>query len=247
MTDLARYFKGRTPLDEREKVFFDMVDKLDKESFNLFCEITSLNDESTYKIDSLIMRSEELYNLFLVIEDCFEYLEKIEQESGIYAGNRLQAKRLLAGIMTANLFMFNFLIAIIVFVMINMKANKDYAEEFSKICDRVFKFDEDQMRIIKTTLENCQRLLKGKMNRLNVTLKEDYDGIIVKSNSVIGEYINGEIGEEYINKLPIEVKNNIVNILHQDLNVESTNIYELLGLTKKKYNDNIRLIKELTN
>ena len=48
-----------------------------------YIEDISNCDESTYKIDSLVMRSEELYNLFLVIEDCFEYLEKIEQESGI--------------------------------------------------------------------------------------------------------------------------------------------------------------------
>ena len=64
---------------------------------------------------------------------------------------------------TVNLFVFNALLAIIPFIMLNMKANKEFADEICNINDRVFKYDENQLNVIKTTLENCKRLLTGKL------------------------------------------------------------------------------------
>ena len=41
--NIAEYFKGKNPLNEREEVLFELINIIDKESFNLFCEIVDLD------------------------------------------------------------------------------------------------------------------------------------------------------------------------------------------------------------
>ena len=247
MIDVRGYFKGDDSIENKEELLFSIIERLDQESYRLFSEIIDLDKESTYKIDSLALRCQELNFLYLAIEDCFNYLNDIEVKGYAYASKRLQSKRLLASVVTINLFMFNFVLAIIAYIMINRKANKEFADEFARISERVFNFDEERLDLIKRTLDNCNRLLEGKMNKLSITIEHDYDGLIAKSNDIIEGYIRGKLGNDYIEKLPPDIQNHIVNILHNDLNVDSKDIYELLGLTKEKFDTGMKLIKDLNN
>ena len=248
MVDVKGFFKSKISFDEREKVLFELIERLDIESFDLFNEILDLDEESTYKIDSLILRSEELYKLFNEVNEGFEYLNKIELSSYDYAAKRIQAKRLLAAIITTELFFINFFtLAIISFIYINMRANKYFVLELEDINSRVLKYDEKKMYVIKTTLENCKRLLNGKKKKLDIVLEEDYEGRISKENSIIEMYINDEINEEDINNLSNNDRENIIKILSKDLNITNDNIIELLDLTKKKYISNMKLIKTIIN
>ena len=54
MESLVEYSKSRAPLKEREALLFNVINFLDKESYNLYSEIIDLDKESLYKTEGFI-------------------------------------------------------------------------------------------------------------------------------------------------------------------------------------------------
>ena len=114
MMDLDSYFKGTDNLENREQVLFDIIDKLDKESFNLFSEVLSLHKNSFYKLDNLVKRTEDLYLTCLSIygEDKLNLIKNtLENCSGLLEGKIKKKDELYnnESILTANIFIFNYI------------------------------------------------------------------------------------------------------------------------------------------
>jgi hypothetical protein len=244
--EVVDYLKGKDYLEKREEKLFELLDKLDEESFKLFSEIVDLDMNSFYKVDNLFMRINNLSDMYEKLVDCFEYLKNIELESFVYAGKRLQLKRLLIAIVTIYACLNNALIGIGGYIVLSNMANKSFGEENGDITLRVDKYSKYDLQKISRTLINCANILKGKMDRLYS--QEELDGLdehIIFANNTIASYLDGEIGLEEVKLLSEEDKESILRILQKDLNSEETSIYKLLSLLKTKSNNEIKLTKEL--
>ncbi len=165
MEDILEYAKSKDPLESREQRLFDMVNKLDIDSFDLFSEVIDLDNSTFYKFQGLVNRCNQLIDLYNKTNEAFEYLNLIEQESYTYAARRFQTKRMLAAMATIYSFIVNALLGLATFILLNNSANKSFVEELEKANEQMQKFDEVKLKRIETTLGNCDRLLHGKEKR----------------------------------------------------------------------------------
>ncbi len=167
MQDIFDYIKGNAPLNKREKILFSLIDELNDESYNLFCEIIDFKFENFSDLDTISTSIVDMYNRLNKIKNAFEYLKKIEESSYIYATNRFRLKSFLATITTITAFISNIFLGITSFILLNKKATDDYYKELVNIENKIEKFeDEDELILIEKTLDNCDRLFKGKVRKL---------------------------------------------------------------------------------
>ena len=249
MTDITEYMQGKDKLENREEFLSKLIEDLDSESKALFDEIVDLGNISYYNVTNLYYRVQNLRKLFLKMTESYQYLGKIELSSYDYAGKRFQLKRLLTATTTVYAFMANALLGIIAFVLLNQKATNDFYRDLMDINERTSVFDEEQVKKIGLTLENCIRLLEGKIKKMNEdgNLYNTVSNIslpITQANALILSYIEGYIDEETINGINSEVKSIIIDILKNDLNSDSDDIIELLNKAKNRNNNGMKLMKE---
>lgn len=249
MIDILKYFKGKDRLENREKVLFRLVNELDRESYQLFNEIVDLSDISYYKIQNLYSRVKSLQVLYSETAESFDYIDEIENNSYDYAGKRFQLKRLLTAITTIYASMANALLGIVAFVVLNQKATDDFLRELNAINNRTDKFDEDQVKKIGSTIDNCTRMLESKITKMNedgslYSIINNNNLMVIQVNTFILSYIEGLISYDTINSLNDNFKCMIIEILQKDLNSESNDLFELLELAKKQNNDGLKLMKE---
>jgi len=163
------------PLELREEVLFKVMDTLDADSFKLFNEVVDLNDASMDKVEGLVMWLHELLKMYNLANDNFEELNNLELENYTYAARRFQMKRMLAAMTTVYALISNLFLGLLSFLLLNIRANKDFAKEIENIGEKVNRFDEEKLRRIESTLSNCERILYGKINRYednDITLKK---------------------------------------------------------------------------
>ena len=239
MKDFIAYFTSGKPLEEREQLLFELVNLLDNESFNLFNEIINLNDSSYYKIENLTTRINELKELNIQINKAFEYIKKIEESGYDYATRRLQFSRLAVAITTVYSCMINFILGIFHYIILNRMVNERFANELEETNQKIRQFDEDKITTINNTLDNCTRLLKGKMHKIQ---EHNFDLFDIIANDYITQYLEGNA--KNIEYLPDNLQIKIREMLQIDLNTNNDNLDDLLSSTKDNSGKVLKLIKE---
>lgn len=250
MTDIVEYSKSKASLEEKEKFVFEVIDILDKESCKLFGEIINLSDESFYKVKEISKRIIQLYQVYIKAKEAYDYLDLVEQERGIYATRRFQFKSLLTSLTTIFAFINNAFLGVISFVVLNKEATRVYVKELEEIEKNYKKFDDDRLKLIKTTIENCDRLFCGKVDKMNQVLqstqsKDDdgYKAIIV--NGIIELFLRGEVDESRLLSMSDEYREKLKQILKSDLNSNTDDLPTLIKEFKNNNDENKKLIKKL--
>jgi hypothetical protein len=244
--EIEEYLKGRDYLENREKKLFELIDKMDKESFKLFSEIVDLDMNSFYKVDNLFIRVNNLSDMLDQLSDCYDYLKEIEMNSFSFAGRRLLLKRLMTATVSAFAIIANIGLGLISFITLSSLANKYYAIEIGDLTERIDQYNKCDLSKIASVLLNCANLLKGKMNKLYKKEEDELlDEELVIANNSIACYLAEDITEEDIDALSDDSKFAIVKLLQKDLKSESDNIYELLNRLKSQSDAAIKLSKEL--
>ena len=83
-------------------------------------------------------------------------------------------------------------------------------------------YDDDKMRVIQATIENCSRLLEGKKNKILEYYDSNKNDIktsinVISCNDIIRDYIDGSISyEDVLLKINEEIKDDMIEILKQD-------------------------------
>lgn len=245
MIDIIDYSKGKDYLENREDFLFKLIDLLDKESLELFNEIVDLNNNSLYKIDNLIYRVEGLRRLLNETAESFAYINEIELSSYDFAARRFQLKRLLTAMVSVYAFLANALLGITAFVMLNHKASTDFCDEIEEIGEKVKRFNENDIYKIRETINNCGRILNGKIKKMEEDIKTgDLIDNYGEANQYINLYLYNKIDDDYIGKLSETTTIRMIELLKSDLNSDSNNIYELLELAQSKKENGKKLFKE---
>lgn len=249
MSNIIEYSKSNVSLADKEKFLFEVIDILDRESYKLFSEIVDLSEESFYKVSEISARIIELYQVYIKAKEAYDYLDRIEQERVVYATKRFQLKALLMSITTIFAFLNNALLGIVSFVALTKVATSDYVREIGEIGITYSNFDDEKLEIIRTTIENCDRLFCGKVSRMNELLQgthnkddEGYKAIIV--NVFIELYLSGEITDERLLSMSDKYKEKLKQILKKDLNSDSDDLLILIQ-EFKKHNEECNKIKKL--
>lgn len=250
MTNIVEYSKSNASLEEKEKFVFEVIDILDKESYKLFGEIIDLSDESFYKVEEISKRIIELYKVYIKVKEAYDYLDMIEQGRVIYATKRFQLKALLTAFTTMFAFLNNAFLGIVSFVALNKVAINDYTREIGEIGISYSNFDDNRLELIKTTIENCDRLFAGKVSRMTEILQsthseedEGYKAIIV--NGFIELYLNGEITDDRLLSISDKYKEKLKQILKKDLNSDSDDLITLIQEFNKHNDECKKMTKKL--
>ena len=246
MYSIDKYVKSPLSLEEREIFLFDLIKKLDVESFQLFSEVLDLNEKSIYRIENLTRRTSSLIDITQSTLDAFEYLNNIEQKSYDYATKRYQLRSLLTAITTINTMLINTVFAIISFIILNGQNNKAFVKDLEAINKRYIQFDQDRLNTIMTTLENCTRIIYGKTNKMKNMIQTDTieNRLLIHANTYIAFYLDGSIESQGISSLPNLIKNTMIEILQKDLDSDNPNLLELLELAKNKKEQSLKLINQ---
>lgn len=244
--EIKQYMMGTDPIEKREKKLFKIINELDKECFKLFSEVSSLDNNSYYKVDNLFIRVNNLTDMLQDVIESFDYLKKIELDSYNYASKRLLFKMLLTGITTYLAFSANALLGIMSFITLSNRANDNFISEVEYINSRVEPYDKINLTMVANTLGNASRILKGKMNQLYKKQErmELDDTLLIANNAIVG-FVGGEYNRENILELDEESRKKIVQILDHDLGSESSDVFELLDIVKKHNDESIKLTKQL--
>ena len=239
MADIVEYSKSKEPLKKREEVLFQTIDYLDKESYELYCEIMDLGNESIYKTEELALRINDLMELYNKVKEAYEYLVQIEFSSYNYAVKRHQTKEFLILLTTFYTFMASPVFGIAAFVVLNRMATKSFVEELAEIEQAAKQFDiEDKMNLIHTTIDNSFRILNGKVERCHATLENEDNkegaSLIVVANIMISLCLTGGISKNSLSHFSVPLQRKMADILQKDLNVETSDLNELIDLSRKK-------------
>ena len=248
--DLMDYLKGKDTLQNKEKLLFDIVDKLDKESVLLFDEVVSADLNHLYKYNGIVYRVEYLSYMFNKVSEAIDYIVDIESNNFNYASRRFQLKRILTAITTVYAFLANPILGIGSFIVLSKLANASYIDELKYIEESTNRFDAEKFDRIKLTFDNCNRIMTHKSKELFELTKKfnenpdnpeiDYDSFI--SNMFIKYYFDGTLDKSFYEVIDENTKNNIINLLQEDLNVENDNLFELLEMTKENEINNIKMV-----
>ena len=239
MADLVEYSKSKEPLKKREEVLFQTIDYLDKESYDLYCEIMDLGNESLYKTEELAIRINNLMILYNQVKEAYEYLSQIELSSYNYAVKRHQTKEFLILLTTFYTFIASPIFGIAAFVVLNRMATKSFVEELAEIEQAVKQFDiEDKMHLIHTTIDNSFRILNGKVERSHETLENEDNkeetSLIIVANIMISLCLTGGISKNCLSYFSEPLQRKMADILKEDLNVETSDLNELIDLSLKE-------------
>lgn len=247
MADLVEYSKSKEPLKKREEVLFQTIDYLDKESYDLYCEIMDLGNESLYKTEELALRINNLMILYNQVKEAYEYLSQIELSSYNYAVKRHQTKEFLILLTTFYTFIASPIFGIAAFVVLNRMATKSFVEELAEIEQAVKQFDiEDKMHLIHTTIDNSFRILNGKVERSHASLENEDNkeetSLIIIANIMISLCLTGGISKNCLSYFSEPLQRKMADILKKDLNVETSDLNELIDLSLKE--EEKKLIKQ---
>ena len=248
--DLMEYLKGKDKLENKEKLVFDFVDRLDKESTILFDEVVSANLNHSYKYNGIVFRVQYLSHMFNKVSEALDYIGNIELNNICYANRRFQLKRVLTSITTVYAFLANPLLGITSYILLSKMANASYVDEIKYIEENSNKFDSERFDKIKLTFDNCNRIMNHKAEEYLELLKKfnenpnnpdiNYDSFI--SNIFIKYFFDGTLDKSFYEVIDEKTKNNIVKLLQEDLNVENDNLIELLEMTKENEENNLKMV-----
>ena len=237
MKDFVNYFYSRGSLTEKEALLYELIDLLDKESYNLFSEITNLSNNSTYKLESLSNRMEELDDLLAQVDLGNICLKHQVENRNILADSKFYSKLVLLGAISTCIFRFDAILAILVLFYFFNKFDDKHELEKQKRTEKIKTFDNDKLKIINNTLDNCDRLLSGKMDRTSSLQISDR-----LANKCIESYIDGR--KLNIDYLSDDIKEIIKTILTNDLNTNENSIEKLLSSAKENHNKTLKLLKK---
>lgn len=253
--DILKYIKGTAPIEERRKFLFDLIDKLDKESLQLFSDVVDLSEFDFYKNVNLTERIEYLDSITADTIDGFEYLSKIDISSYNYAVNRYRFKLFLSMITSGFAFTSSIPLGLISFILLNKKASKDYTRELSYIGTNLDYYDDEKLNKIANTIANSSRIYNSKANSTkdivlsNVDLIKGGDDdamvdVVCLANMTIIAYQNGDINLTSLDFIPDVVRNVMISLLQYDLNEETNDLNELLEKLKEKNESNLQFVKQ---
>lgn len=233
-------------MELEERMFFELVNSLEKEVNSLYDEIIDMNNETLYKFNDVAERLTATMLLFNKMTEMFEYYYKKGEDNYMSATRRFQLKKALTILTTVYAFLANPLLGIGSFVLLNMKATKDYAYELEGLDEFLDRFDEEKIIKMSNTLENSRRIFNGKIENAHNIKFNRKNALILVANRCIRSYIDGEIDIDFLEDSTDEFKEIIVRALKRGLNSDSNDIYELLEMAKNKNNiDNKVLTKKL--
>ena len=242
------------PLYEKEEYVTKLLDTLDKETFELFKELVDLSEESVYKLTTLYKRAICLSDMYSQTLDAVNVMLKEEANNYSLISGKYQFRYLLISITTFTAFMANALLGIASFILLSRKNNKDFANEIMGIYDAIDKLSctDEKSPIIHKTLDNCARMLDNKKDIIMFNCFDPKNDMserlrILISNDAITGYINGEVSFEQIMQFTEVNKNSIINILRQDLNIDTDDLEVLLGLAKENNDNGMKLVMEYQN
>ncbi len=247
--NIAEYSKSQDSLENREKALFEMLDTLDKDSFELFGEIIDLDVNSSQDLEKLIVKTRSLIQTYLETNEAFNYLYVIEAKSYIYILGRLLLKSSFGLTASVTFIIINIiqhiysmlfvLLSISLFYVNQIRANRKFSEEYTDTYDKTLKFDEKKLKRIKDTLDNCSRLLSGKIKQSG---DNGLDSVITFADYYLSLYSNNMITIDEIETLPLGIKNIMIIILNQKLNKNEHDLSTLLTAFSNK-NKELKLKK----
>ena len=253
--DIIEYIKGTAPLEERRKFLFDLINNLDKESFDLFSDIVDLTEYDFYKNVNLTTRIEYLDSITADVMDGFEYLSKIDTSRYNYAVNRYRFKLFLSMIASGFAFASNIPLGLLSFIVLNKKASKDYTRELEFIGNNVDKYDDEKLNIIANTIANSARIYNSKANNTKDMVLNEMalinggddevmvDAICLANMSIIA-YQNGDLNSTSLNSIPDVVKEVMISLLQYDLSEETNDLKELLDKLIEKNEEKLKFVKQ---
>ena len=242
--------KSNVSIDKKEEKVFELIDRLERGINQVFDEVLELNTDSIYKVPNLSYRLTELTSLLDDTYEAYDYLHTIGLEDYQDATRRLQLKRMLATTVSIWAFLSNPLLGIGSFILLNNKANKDYALEIESIDEFTDKYDDERIERIVNTLSNTCRIFNGKVIKLSNKVKEieesqdKNDVLTLVASECIELYVSGKMDNSFVEDATDELKNKIISTLKRSLKSYSTDINELLELEKIHNEDSVKLIKE---
>lgn len=248
--DIVNYTKSNVSIDKKEEKVFELIDRLERGINQVFDEVLELNTDSIYKVPNLSYRLTELTSLLDDTYEAYDYLHTIGLEDYQDATRRLQLKRMLATTVSIWAFLSNPLLGIGSFILLNNKANKDYALEIESIDEFTDKYDDERIERIVNTLSNTCRIFNGKVIKLSNKVKEieesqdKNDVLTLVASECIELYVSGKMDNSFVEDATDELKNKIISTLKRSLKSYSTDINELLELEKIHNEDSVKLIKE---
>ncbi len=233
---IVEYMRSRIPLEIREQKLFELIEEMERESFNLFDEVLNLNNESILKLVSLMNRCKLLTLAYNELAESFVYLNSIEDSSRFYASKRYELKMLMTITATLYAFMQDAMFGILSYVLLSTSAKNYFIKELKDIEANMERFDDIKLKRIGRTLDNSTRIIEGKYNRLLDSIKQT-PGLkekIIFENEFIISLLEGTKTLDDYNELSIDLKEGILNILKSDLNSDSNNINELFDLLQNE-------------
>ena len=240
--NIVEYSKSLDPLKDREQALFKLLDDLDQDSFELFGKISSLDINSPHDIEKLIIKTKELIQTFHETTEAFNYLYGIEAQSYFYIFGRIGLKSGFALATSTSFIYLNYnqhvysllvsVLSIIFYLMIQIRANKKFYAELNKTYNKTLEFDEEKLKRIQDTLNNCIRLLNGKIKNTN---KSELENEIVYANYYLSLFKNNMITYDEILALPTSIKNIMTTILKQRLNKNDNDLGSLLDAFYTKH------------
>ena len=248
--DIVNYTKSNVSIDKKEEKVFELIDRLERGINQVFDEVLELNTDSIYKVPNLSYRLTELTSLLDDTYEAYDYLHTIGLEDYQDATRRLQLKRMLATTVSIWAFLSNPLLGIGSFILLNNKANKDYALEIESIDEFTDKYDDERIERIVNTLSNTCRIFNGKVIKLSNQVKEieasqdRNDVLTLVASECIELYVSGKMDNSFVEDATDELKHKIISTLKRSLKSYSTDINELLELEKIHNEDSVKLIKE---
>ena len=231
---ILEYAKSEAPLEERANHLFQEIDKLDKESFDLYNEISELDKLSPEIIEKYSTRINKMLARYTDIDSAFDYLRGRESHKYDVIAVQLLCKSVLVSYAVAFSYAADRLLGILAFILLTRNMFSTYMNDRKILDRRKDKYNFHQMYMTKTTIENGGRLLKGKIDK---TFKENHD-IRFYAKCYISLLLNGiiDIGDpdrfEEIDNLPEPIKNTILELLQERLNIDIDN-KDLISIIEK--------------
>lgn len=247
--NIESYTKGNSSLEEKENTINELVNCLDEQSFDLFSEVIDLGTESYYKLSNISIRLKELSRISTEVLKSYDYLSYIEQDKCQSIYRKFQLKRMLTMIVTIYSFFANMFLAVISFIVLNNKANKDFISDYKEI-EKLDLFDEEKLKRINITLDNSLRIFKNKLEKMSEHEKELFNNkninnnCTIYSNEILYQYLINRVSYDEMMILPQIIKDKIVDILKSDLRVDIDDYSKLLTIVKENNDNSLKLIKE---
>ncbi len=111
--DIVEYLNEKDDLEIREKRLFEIIDKIDKESYKLFSEVTDLDLNSYYKVDNLYIRINHVTDMLEEVSNIYDSLACLEANTLISIRKKRSRKKLLVALISSLIVFINLYIGLI--------------------------------------------------------------------------------------------------------------------------------------